>query len=235
MGLEAATYITDLVSNNPLGTDSKAQGDNHIRLLKSVLKTQFPNLGSAAVTATASDINLLTGGMFNLIYPVGTIYESTSSANPSTHFAGTTWERYGDGRVTIGQDSGDGSFDSINDTGGAKTVTLTTVHLPSHTHNFTGTASTKSLTGSFQFTDNDATYMKVRAKTASGIASTSYSGSASHVSSDGVPSSANLPNQIDLDASHNHTISGTIGSVGNGNAHENMPPYCVVYRWKRTA
>ncbi len=59
MGLETATYITDLVSNNPLGTDSKAQGDNHIRLLKSVLKAQFPNLGSAAVTATAADINLL--------------------------------------------------------------------------------------------------------------------------------------------------------------------------------
>ena len=61
MGLETATYITDLVSTNPLGTDSKAQGDNHIRLLKSVLQTQFPNLGSAAVTATAAELNILDG------------------------------------------------------------------------------------------------------------------------------------------------------------------------------
>ncbi len=235
MGLEAAAYITDLVSNNPLGTDSKAQGDNHIRLLKSVLKTQFPNLGSAAVTATAADINLLTGGIFNLIYPVGTIYESTSSANPSTHFAGTTWARYGDGRVTVGHDSSDQSFNSINDTGGAKTVTLSTVHLPSHNHSFSGTTSTKSLIGSFQFTDNDATYMKVRAKAGYGIASAVSSGSASHVNSDGVPSSVNVTNQIEIDASHNHTVSGTTGSVGSGGAHENMPPYCIVYRWKRTA
>ncbi len=69
MGLETATYITDLVSTNPLGTDSKAQGDNHIRLLKEVLKTQFPSLGSAAVTATAAEINLLAGGIFDIIYP----------------------------------------------------------------------------------------------------------------------------------------------------------------------
>ena len=61
MGLETATYITDLVSNNPLGTDSKAQGDNHIRLIKNVLKTQFPNLGSAAVTTTAAELNKLDG------------------------------------------------------------------------------------------------------------------------------------------------------------------------------
>jgi microcystin-dependent protein len=235
MGLETATYITDLVSTNPLGTDSKAQGDNHIRLLKEVLQTQFPNLGSAAVTTTAAELNLLAGGIFNIIYPVGTIYESTSSANPSTYFTGTTWVRYGNGRVTVGQDSSDGSFDSVNDTGGAKTVALTSAQMPSHTHSFSGTTSTKSLTGSFQFTDNDATYMKLRAKTASGIASTSNSGSAPHISSDGVPSYVNLPNQINLDASHNHTVSGTTGGAGSGSAHENMPPYCVVYRWKRTA
>ena len=61
MGLETATYITDLVSSNPLGTDSKAQGDNHIRLLKSVLQTQFSALGSAAVTTTAAELNILDG------------------------------------------------------------------------------------------------------------------------------------------------------------------------------
>jgi len=38
MGLETASYIDQLVAANPLGTDSKSQGDNHIRLLKSVLR-----------------------------------------------------------------------------------------------------------------------------------------------------------------------------------------------------
>ena len=120
---------------------------------------------------------------------------------------------------------GAGSSYSVGNTGGASSVTLSTSNLPSHTHSFSATTSTKSLTGSFQFTDNNSTYMKIRARTASGIASTSYSGSASHVNSSGVPSSANLPNAINLDASHNHTLSGTTGSSGSGTSHENRPPY----------
>jgi len=214
MGLETATYITDLVSTNPLGTDSKAQGDNHIRLLKEVLKTQFPNLGSAAVTATAAEINLLAGGIFDIIYPVGTIYESTSSANPSTYFTGTTWARYGNGRVTVGQDSSDGSFDSVNDTGGAKTVALTSAQMPSHTHSFSGTTSSN---GSHNHT---YTYEYARGSGISGAAD----GASSYVT--GTTSTV---------GNHNHTFSGTTGGAGSGSAHENMPPYCVVYRWKRTA
>lgn len=214
MGLETATYITDLVSTNPLGTDSKAQGDNHIRLLKEVLKTQFPNLGSAAVTATAAEINLLAGGIFDIIYPVGTIYESTSSANPSTYFTGTTWARYGNGRVTVGQDSSDGSFDSVNDTGGAKTVALTSAQMPSHTHSFSGTTSSN---GSHNHT---YTYEWSRGSGISGAA-------------DGA--SSMLTGTTSTVGNHNHTFSGTTGGAGSGSAHENMPPYCVVYRWKRTA
>lgn len=49
MGLEAATYIQDLVVTNPSGGDQKAQGDDHIRLIKSVLKNTFPG-ATAALT-----------------------------------------------------------------------------------------------------------------------------------------------------------------------------------------
>lgn len=49
MGLEVATFINDLVTTNPSGGDQKAQGDDHIRLIKTVLKTTFPGL-TAAVT-----------------------------------------------------------------------------------------------------------------------------------------------------------------------------------------
>ena len=47
MGLEVATFIADLVLTNPLGTDGKAQGDDHLRLLKSVLQTTFPSADRA--------------------------------------------------------------------------------------------------------------------------------------------------------------------------------------------
>lgn len=60
MGLESATYINQLVSTNPTGGDSRAEGDDHLRLLKSVLKATFPNL-SAAVTSTAIELNYIAG------------------------------------------------------------------------------------------------------------------------------------------------------------------------------
>lgn len=48
MGLETATYIADLVATNPIGpTDPKSQGDDHLRLLKSVLQNTFPGAGKA--------------------------------------------------------------------------------------------------------------------------------------------------------------------------------------------
>ena len=44
MTVEAASTINDLVSANPPGGDSKSEGDNHIRVLKTVLKATFPSL-----------------------------------------------------------------------------------------------------------------------------------------------------------------------------------------------
>ena len=47
MALESATYINSLVNTNPSGSDSISQGDDHIRLIKSVLKNSFPTVASA--------------------------------------------------------------------------------------------------------------------------------------------------------------------------------------------
>ena len=47
MALESATYINDLAAANPVGTDPKSQGDDHIRLIKQVLKNSFLNLSGA--------------------------------------------------------------------------------------------------------------------------------------------------------------------------------------------
>ena len=43
MGLESATYISVLVDTNPAGSDDISQGDDHLKLIKSVLKTTLPN------------------------------------------------------------------------------------------------------------------------------------------------------------------------------------------------
>tara|TARA_Y200000002_G_scaffold13632_1_gene11008 strand:+ start:1653 stop:2432 length:780 start_codon:yes stop_codon:yes gene_type:complete len=56
MGLETGTYIDSLNASNPTASDNVAQGDDHLRLLKSTIKASFPNV-TGAVTATHTAIN----------------------------------------------------------------------------------------------------------------------------------------------------------------------------------
>lgn len=56
MALETATYIDQLVISNPGATDTVAQADDHLRLLKTVLKNTFPNL-NGPVTGTPASLN----------------------------------------------------------------------------------------------------------------------------------------------------------------------------------
>lgn len=47
MGLETGSYIADLVASNPVSGDAQSQGDDHIRLLKTVLQATLPNASKA--------------------------------------------------------------------------------------------------------------------------------------------------------------------------------------------
>jgi len=47
MALESASFISGLVSANPPGTDAISQGDDHLRLIKTVLKASLPNADEA--------------------------------------------------------------------------------------------------------------------------------------------------------------------------------------------
>ena len=49
MALGSGTYIKELVETNPTGVDQISQGDNHLRLIKSVLKNSFPSNTNAPV------------------------------------------------------------------------------------------------------------------------------------------------------------------------------------------
>ena len=62
MGLEAGSFIPDLDANNPLGSDVKSEGDDHIRLVKRCTQGSFPGfVGTLAtpksVTLTEDEIN----------------------------------------------------------------------------------------------------------------------------------------------------------------------------------
>lgn len=60
MPLETATYISELVTTNPAGADPVAQADDHLRLIKAVLKNSFPSI-SGAMTVDQGTLNGLPG------------------------------------------------------------------------------------------------------------------------------------------------------------------------------
>ena len=61
MTVESASYISQLDTTLPTAADLISEGDDHIRLTKTVLKTQFPNFGTNAVTASAAELNYSVG------------------------------------------------------------------------------------------------------------------------------------------------------------------------------
>lgn len=83
----------------------------------------------------------------DLIYPVGSIYMSVNSANPST-FIGGTWIPWGSGRVPVGVDEDSDYFAYAEQIGGEATHTLTTEEMPDHNHGVWG-RSVYSGTGSY--------------------------------------------------------------------------------------
>ena len=86
MGLEAGTYIDSLVAANPLGTDNRNQGDDHIRLLKSTIKSSFPDVDEAVVT-------IHNGSSAPSTPQTGTVWRDTSAS---------LWKFYnGSGWITL--------------------------------------------------------------------------------------------------------------------------------------
>lgn len=70
---------------------------------------------------------------WSVVFPIGSIYMSVVSTNPSSFFGGT-WVAFGAGRTVVGIDAGQTEFDTVEETGGEKTHTLTTTEMPSHSH-----------------------------------------------------------------------------------------------------
>ena len=94
--------------------------------------------------STNNSLNSGLYGVLDKVYPVGSIYQSTSqSTTPDALFFGgsglTTWAAVGEGKVLVGKASS-GTFDTAGNTGGVETVTLTAAQsgLPSHSHTLLG-------------------------------------------------------------------------------------------------
>ena len=58
MGVETASWVTQLDTANPVVGDPVGEGDDHLRMLKTVLKNSFP---SSSTTAIVPDVSGETG------------------------------------------------------------------------------------------------------------------------------------------------------------------------------
>lgn len=84
------------------------------------VRTYNTTIAGTVVNAWSNWINTSPNSIFDKIYPVGSIYMSVSSTNPGNLFGGT-WVAWGAGRVPIGVDTSNSSFNNSGKTGGSNT------------------------------------------------------------------------------------------------------------------
>lgn len=122
--------------------------------------------------------------VFDMVYPVGSVYVSVNSTSPATLFGGT-WVQIKDKLLLSAGDTY-----KAGATGGEDTHVLTVDEMPRHNHSIDNLNASGSTTP----------YMTVQAQEKKG-----YGGNVQTF------------------------------FTGGGQAHNNMPPYIVVYIWQRTA
>ena len=128
--LDGATVNTAKVNYNDITTLGTVEASKTVTADSNKDITGIRNL---TITGTLSASGLLT---LADVYPVGSIYINAAVAtNPATLLGFGTWAAFGAGRVMVGIDATQTEFDTAEETGGEKSVTLTTSQLPAHTHN----------------------------------------------------------------------------------------------------
>ena len=164
--------------------------------------------------------------IMNEIYPVGSIYTSTIDTNPSEKFGGV-WERYGEGKTLIGVDESDTSFNTVEKTGGSKTINLAHSHtVNSHTHN---TQDHVLTIAEIPAHAHSMDYQNVQRGTTGSTTSTRL------VSDDPYSGTVNT-NSTGGGKAHNHGATTTASPGTNSQLSTSqsiLNPYITVYMWKR--
>lgn len=134
-GVEDVSLV--VVEGTPSSSTPTAPTYNEGDILAGDSPVDFPiwavSLDGLTPTVSEPTANPHVSGLVDLIYPVGSIYMSVNSANPSLLFGGV-WEAWGAGKVPVGVNSSDTDFNTVEKTGGEKKHTLTVAELASHTH-----------------------------------------------------------------------------------------------------
>lgn len=188
------------------------------------------------------------------VYPVGAIYMSVNSTNPSTLFGGT-WEQikdrfllacgssYANGATGGSANSGaySGTSGNWNGTSGAYegtsgSTTLTVDQIPGHTHGgetAENGAHTHRARNRAVYRGGD-TYGAMTTVTSASYVNNATESAGKHKHTFTTNSTGGGKGHTHSIPSHTHSIPSHNHSIPS-HTHSCMPPYLVVYVWKRTA
>jgi hypothetical protein len=176
--------------------------------------------------------NLVQGSgasLLGLIYHVGAIYLSLDTQNPADKFGIGEWTRI-EGRALIGHDEDDTDFDGAGGTGGAKAHThsqtlsvdghvLTVAELASHSHDYQDA----------YYVENSSRLNSARLKTAAPFENAGLGSKGTDSDNNQLLYREENTATIGSNQAHSHGISGSISSQSI------LPPYFVVYMWRRVS
>jgi hypothetical protein len=264
MALETGTYIDSLNASNPVATDGLAQADEHLRLIKSTVKSTFPNL-SGAVTATHTAINA------KVAEPVSAI---TSDGSTPSLASGVTGEEV---KALIG--ATDAAITTATDSEGEVTPALAVGITAEEIRTLINAADSATAATLLNVYPIGCIYTSIVSTSPSTLFGGTWESfgqgrvlvghdDSANPDSDFVASSGDGSSvlvggakthtlSVDEIPSHTHGISnfedptgtGSTGSAdgassfstvatestGGGLAHNNVQPYVVVYMWKRVS
>ena len=175
--------------------------------------------------------------VIDIVHPVGSIWETTTTDDPNTLWAGTTWVKMDGGRVLVSAgtytESGTTYTYNLGDTGGEAKHQLTTGELAEHNHNASVSVSVNAGGNHTHTVSLTCAYNNGSANSPwANIGSTSTpNGYFNESNTDTVTATSSTSGQH----SHSASASASIGNTGSNTAHENRMPYTVINRWKRTA
>lgn len=165
---------------------------------------------AAAHLTTKAYVDSVAAGQL----PVGFVFISVVATNPGTLLGYGTWVAIAAGRVLVGIDAGDAAFDTVRETGGAKTVAAA------------GTVAAPTLSGNTASESGHTHDVNVADAAEGDLAE----GSGNHFAKNSDVSSSG-------GTAHSHG-AGTLAASApafTGSPTSVVQPYYTVYMWERTA
>ena len=155
--------------------------------------------------------------LFELIYPIGSIYLSAAAVNPADLFGIGEWEQIKDTFLLAS-----GSSYSLGATGGEATHKLTVKEMPSHSH-------TPGIDPPGTDTYNQYAFTLNRHYSSSSTQRFAVDKGTGYIVMGANKNAADFGGNSDIEQAL------ATSSVGGSTAHNNMPPYLVVNVWERVS